>query len=52
MNRKEIDKVMGLAYQTIRICKLIGKGWVSPSEIAKRVGCTKSLAQYYVRRLK
>lgn len=52
MNEKKALETLRLSYQCIRIVKLIQRGWRSPTEIAKRVGCSKALAMHYIRRLK
>lgn len=49
MNQIVLERLRSTAYRTIRILKEIEKGQKSPQHIADRVGCTRALANYYLR---
>lgn len=51
MNQEVINRLRATAYRTIRILKEIEKGHRSPNEIAKKIGCTRALADYYLKQL-
>lgn len=49
MNELIAKEYMKRAYRTIRIIKMIQRGHRSSTNIAKKVGCSKALAQWYLK---
>lgn len=50
LNEELMKNDLGKAYRSIRIIKEVQRGLRDSMAMAKKIGCTQSLAAYYIKR--